>query len=473
MNLKQYCSLLSLSLLLITETACVSVQQRSIDPLPLPENFSVSGSREYNANWWQEFNDSGLNTVIDMALTSNFDLKIAQDRLEQAAALARKEGAYLYPSLDGTGGASSSRDREQGVSSSSQKYSLGLAASYEIDLWGRLRYARNSAELEAKASEADLQTAAVTVASEISGVWFELAENTQQIALARAQHELNQKVLQIISTQFRTGTAGFADVLQQKQLVESSNADLISLEANAKLLVNQLDALLGHSPGMVALPMPTVLPQLPPLPSTGIPADLLMNRPDFRSSFLALQSADQLAARAVANRYPKISIAADLSTGGASVSDLFNDWFSSLAANLAMPIFDGGELKAEADRTKAVASQRFHEYAQTVVNGLAEVEAAIIQENKQKKLLESYNSQLELAKLAVERIGDQYRQGVVDYERVLTALLSYQGLQKSVLQADRQMLTYRIQLYRTLGGFIDLDAVQKQSTVQEINDETS
>ena len=177
MNLKQYCSLLSLSLLLITETACVSVQQRSIDPLPLPENFSVSGSREYNANWWQEFNDSGLNTVIDMALTSNFDLKIAQDRLEQAAALARKEGAYLYPSLDGTGGASSSRDREQGVSSSSQKYSLGLAASYEIDLWGRLRYARNSAELEAKASEADLQTAAVTVASEISGVWFELAES--------------------------------------------------------------------------------------------------------------------------------------------------------------------------------------------------------------------------------------------------------------------------------------------------------
>lgn len=467
MNLKQYCSLFSLSLLLITETACVSVSKRSMEPLVLPEQFSVSGSSEYNTNWWQEFDDPGLNTVIAIALGANFDLKIAKTRLDQVAALARKEGSSLYPSLDATGAASTSRNREQGVTSSSERYSLGLGASYEIDLWGRLRYARNAAELDVKASEADLQTAAVTVASEIAGVWFEIAENVQQTALAKAQHELNEKVLEIISTQFKTGTAGFADVLQQKQLLESSNADLVSLEADARLLANELDVLLGAAPGTIDRPAPADLPQLPPLPATGIPADLLMNRPDFRSAFFALQSADQLAAEAVANRYPKVSISADLSTGGISVSDLFNDWFSSLAANLVLPILDGGSLRAEAERTRAVAGQRFHEYARTVVNGLAEVEEAIIRENEQKKLLQSYTSQLELAKLAVERIGDQYRQGVVDYERVLTSLLSYQGLQKSILQIKREMLTYRIQLYRTLGGTLDLNRVQ------EIHDETN
>lgn len=285
MNLKRYSSFFFLSLFLFAQSACVTVQQRSVEPLSLPDRFSFQGNSEYNTNWWQEFDDPELNGVIEAAFASNFDLKIAKDRLEQAAALARKEGASLYPSLDGTGGAVSSRSREQGITSTSENYSLGLAASYELDLWGRLRYARNSAELDVKASEADLQTAAITLASEIAGVWFEMAENVQQISLAKAQHELNEKILEIISTQFKTGTVGFADVLQQKQLVESSNADLISLEANAKLLSNELDALLGKAPGVGNNPAPSKLPQLPPLPAAGIPADLLMNRPDFRSSF--------------------------------------------------------------------------------------------------------------------------------------------------------------------------------------------
>lgn len=443
-------------LLLPLLSSCIAVKQRDVAPVELPANFVAQGEEEVPPDWWLQFGDSGLIKAVNMALSGNFDLLAARDKLLQAQAVARKEGAALVPSLDASGTAKETWSYEDDSSSTTGSYELGLAASYELDLWGRLRFAKEAALLDVKASDADLQTAAITVASEVASVWFEIAESKQQVQLLEEQRDLNGRILEIISTQFKSGSVGFADVLQQKELVESSKGELISEKIALQLLEHQLAVLLGVAPTTSGLPSPEKLVDAPLLPETGVPMDLLLNRPDIRSSFYSLLSADQSAAEAVANRFPKLSISASLYTSGTSARDLFSDWFSSIAANLAAPVFDGGYLKAEADRTEAVASQSFHNYGQTVLDALSEVEAALLQEQEQDQLFENLEIRLKLSQMTVERLGDQYRQGVVDYQRVLSALLSHQNLQKQVLQTKRKKLGYRIQLYRALGGHIDL-----------------
>ena len=443
---------LTASLLL---SSCVQVARRDQQPMDLPDQFSGQGQKPLQPDWWLTFNDEGLTRAIDTALGGNLNLLAAHDRLVQAEAVARKAGAAKYPELDGRGLARETwTTREE--TESTTNLTLGLAASYEVDLWGRVRSRTEAALLDAEAREADLQTAAITVTSEIGSIWYQIAELIKEQELVVEQRLLNEKILEIISAQFRAGQVGVADVMQQKQLIESNNGDLIVLKVRQHNLEQRLAILLGVMPGSSSLPVPDGLIELPPLPETGLPVDLLVRRPDIRSAYLSLLASDQRVAEAVANKFPTLSLSADVSTGGEQASDIFNNWISSLAANLVGPVFDGGFRQAEVERTQARASESFHLYGQTVLEAIGEVEIALILEREQVQLIDNLQVRLDLAQATVERVGDRYRQGVQDYERVLTALLSFQGLQTQLLRARQELIDYRIALYRSLGGRIDL-----------------
>ncbi len=436
-------------------SSCVQVSRRDPEPLGLPDQFSEQGQVILQPDWWLTFNDVGLTKVIDTALAGNLNLLAAHDRLVQADAVARKAGAAKYPELDGRGLARETwTSREE--TDSTTNLTLGLAASYEVDLWGRVRSRAEAAVLDADAREADLQTVAITLTSEIGSIWYQIAEIRKEQELVIEQRSLNEKILEIISAQFRAGQVGVADVMQQKQLIERNNGELIVLKVRLHNLEQRLAILLGVMPGRGNLPVPDDLVELPPLPKTGLPGDLLVRRPDIRSAYLSLLASDQRVAEAVASKFPTLSLSADISTGGEQASDIFNNWISSLAANLIGPIFDGGFRQAEVERTQARASESFHQYGQTVLEAIGEVEIALILEKEQKLLIENLRIRLDLAQATVERVGDRYRQGAQDYQRVLTALLSFQGLQTELLRARQELIDYRIGLYRSLGGRIDL-----------------
>lgn len=445
----------SLMGMLLLMTSCVQVAPREPVPLDIPERFSLEGREELQPDWWLTFDDPALTEAIDRALAGNFNLLAAHDRLVQAEAVARKAGADKYPQLDGRALARETwTSREE--TNSNTDLTLGLAASYEVDLWGRVRSRTEAAWLDTEAREADLQTAAITISAEIGTIWYQIAEIKKEQDLVVEQRLLNEKILEIITAQFRAGQVGVADVMQQKQLIERNNGELIVLKARLHNLEQQLAILLGEMPGHSSLPVPVDLVELPPLPQTGLPTELLERRPDIRSAYLSLLASDQRVAEAVANKFPKLSLSADASTGGEQASDIFNNWISSLAANLAGPIFDGGARQAEVDRTQARASESFHLYSQTVLEAVGEVEIALILEAEQKRLIENLGIRLDLAQATVERVGDRYRQGAQDYERVLTALISFQGLQTELLRARQELIDFRIRLYRSLGGRLDL-----------------
>ncbi len=430
--------------------SCIAVKERPTTPVIVPHDFSTSGHVPSDAKWWLDFQDPALSSLIDRALSDNFNLLAARDRITESRAIARKAGALLYPSLDG--GASAVTTRNHSAETTTDTFSIEFAASYEIDLWGRLRSLRDATILEAQATEADFHTAAISLSAEMARTWYQLVAIDLQRKLQIEQRETNRKVLELISAQFRAGQAGIADVLQQRQLIESNSSGIDALYSDIQLIEHQLAVLLGVAPGMAELPSPDALPVLPSLPETGIPLDFITKRPDIQSDLLRLQAADYRVASAVADRFPKLSISASISDSSNSTSDLFNNWFSSLGANLFGPIFDGGQRKAEVTRTEAVANQYFYNYGQTIIEAIAEVENALVRERKQLAIIASLEVRQKLAAETIVHVGDRYRQGAEDYQRVLLALISHQDLQRAIVSGMGQLIEYRIALYRSLSS---------------------
>lgn len=447
--------------LLIT-VGCTPVTPLDVgnSPVSPPEAFSTAGDRPVEGVWWQELDDPALQELIAMALGRNFDLRAARQRLLQAAALTRESAADMYPQLDVKGGATTSRTRTTGTTTTATNLLVGLAAGYEIDLWGRIRALQDGARFDELAAGEGLQAAAHSIAAEVALAWYELAEGYHQLELLRQQQKVNTVGLRLVRLRFNAGQIGIADVLQQQQLIESKSGEQSRQRAAIRQLENRLAILTGSSPGKFTLEHIPQLIDLPPLPDTGVPLALLNSRPDVKRSYYDVLAADRRVAAAIAARFPRLSIAAEANTSG-EAEDLFSNWFSSLAANLVGPLIDGGKRKAEVDRRGAAAREKVYLYGQAIIDAIGEVENALKQEKEQKRLLESLAIQLDLATKTVENVRNRYKQGVENYQRVLTARLSQQTLQRNILTARQQLISFRIALYRALGGEIPDDMIAR------------
>ncbi|MFO7897965.1 MAG: TolC family protein [Planctomycetota bacterium] len=420
-------------------------------PVDLPDTFSAGGTAEVPATWWTALGDRRLDALVERAFRDNFSLRTAWDRLDQARAVARKRGADLKPTVDGSAEASRTVTKNEGMDRAyATEFSLGLAAGYEVDLWGRLRAERDAAALDAIASREDLSAAAMTLSAEVAHTWYQLVEQRRQIELLDAQIATNEKYLEVITLRFRRGKVSAADVLQQRQLVEARKGDRVLAVSAAEVLEHRLAVLLGRAPGTLDLAVSDSLPVIPALPETGVPAEWVRARPDVRAAELRVRAADRSVGAAIADRFPKLSVTARAETAAGEIGDLFDNWLARLAGNLTAPLVDGGRRQAEVDRTRAVLSQRLNSYGDTVLHALKEVEDALVQEARQAEYVASVRRQLDLSRRATERTLDSYIKGPLDFTRYLTTLLEHQRLQRTVLQARRRRVQYRIDLYRAL-----------------------
>ena len=432
-------------------------------PVELPAVFSQSGDEEQPEKWWLAFDDPELNALIDLALKDNFSLKASWEKLNQVQAVYLKSRAGMFPTLEGEGGIAHTANKTGGSRVGADKLALGLSAQYEVDLWGEIDSTIEAARLDVQASAADLETAAMTLAASVAHTWYGLVAQNSSIGILDRQIETNRKGLELILTRFRTGQVPMADVLQQRQLIESKIGERVQLEAERKQSEHLLEILTGRTPGGEPYQIPEQLALLPPLPETGIPAALILSRPDIRSAFHNVKAADARIAVAVADRFPALRLSLSFETSGNSTGYIFNNYLSAVAASLVGPIIDGGKRNAEVDRTKAVAAESLNTYSQSVLVAVQEVEDALVTERQQLLYLESLQSQLNYAKRTMEQVKERYLKGVENYQRILTALISLQGLERSMLNANRDLLLNRIQLYRALGGGWGYGAKENES----------
>lgn len=433
--------------------SCVSPPAESGLPLELPSAFSTSGTAVLPDKWWTAFADEQLNAAIEEALSANFSLQAAWDRLDQAWALAAKSGAGRWPSVDGSAGLSRSTSASSGSSrTSATEYALGLSASYEVDLWGRVRATRQAAHLDALATTEDLHTAAMTLSAEIANTWVELTEARGQLRLIHEQLKTNTDYLEIITLRFRRGQASATDVLQQRQLVQATEGEHVNANSAVDVLEHQLAVLLGRSPGELALAIPEALPSVPILPDAGVPAEWLCRRPDLRAAGLRVQAADRELAAALADRFPTVALSLKGEASDKQLRDLFDNWLASLAASLTAPLVDGGSRRGEVRRTRAAASAALNSYAQAVLSALQDVEDALALEARQGEYVASLERQLTLSASATDQTRENYMLSGADFTRYLTTLVAHHKLQRTYLASRRQRVQYRIELYRALGG---------------------
>ncbi len=454
-----------------------ALREKPVPPgVAVPGKFSASGKEPAPDQWWRSFDDSTLNRLVDRSVADNLTLRIAWDRLAQARAVARREGAALYPAVDASGNASRSRQvrtngsssggagssGDSGVTESGVRdrrlvtygtdLSLGVTVGYEVDLWGRIRSAHDAARFDTRASEEEVLAAAMTLSASVATTWYRLVEQNGQIDLLKGQLETNEHVLELVTTRFQQGQVGAADVLQQRQLAESSRGAVATAEGQAAVLAHQLAILLGRPPTDRVAPRTAELVALPPLPSTGVPAALIQRRPDIRQSYFNVLASDRRISSAVAAQFPRLSLSAGVDTSGTQTRDLFDNWLATLGGNLIAPLLDGGLRQAEVARTRAVLSENLHRYGQVILESLGEVEDALAQERTQREFIVSLEKQLTYARQALERIRDSYLNGAVDYLRVLETISSLQSLERNYLTARRELLERRIELCRALGG---------------------
>ena len=417
-------------------------------PVESPETFSESGTKKVPDRWWTVFNDERLNSLVQKAIHSNFNLRTAWNRLKEARAVVDRESSFLYPHLDGIADAEISRRNSE----VDEQLRLGLTSDYEVDLWGRIDSTIEAERFRAQATLSDYRTAALSLSAEVVRTWYQLMEQHSQLQLINQQIETNQQVLSLLRERFGTGLIRRADILRQQQLLESTREEKLSIQSRIQVLRHQLAVLLGRPPQEHIRYAEKSLPDLPPLPETGIPVELVRRRPDTKTALNQLKAADRDMAAAIADQYPRLRLTASVTSVESDASNLFQDWAESFAGNLTAPLIDAGQREAEVDRTRAVKMQRLYEYGQTILTAFQEVENALIQEKKQAQRIRSIEEQVRLAEETYERLKDEYFNGAGNYIDVLTALTDLQRLRRNLLTAKLTLIEFRIGLYRALAG---------------------
>lgn len=308
--------------LLLSVCALFSSCTKGVDPAktlaPVDTPFSASGSSIRQVEWWKAFDDPQLDRLIEKALSNSPNLLAVWERLQANEALARRARSGLFPELDGNLGA----ETQGGDGSSSDLFSAGLSATYEVDLWGRIRSEVEAERLRAEASKADYEMAALTLSGEVALAWYRLLARTEILALIEEQIAANEKVAESLITRFRGGEARSVDVLRQEQLIEATRELKLIAEADIAVLKNQLQVLLGNAPQEKFQAKAAKLPALASLPEPGLPADLLLRRPDLQSAYLELLATDRDLASAISERFPRIDLTASLRATSEDSSDL-------------------------------------------------------------------------------------------------------------------------------------------------------
>ena len=434
-------------------TGCSLLPKDQTETIPeLPESFTQSGEEQHASLWWQEFNDPQLNLLVEEALTSNFSLQSSFARMEQAAAQANINKSGLYPNLTGSAGHSYRRNQQlSGQINERDNFDIGLSARWEIDLWGQMRHRSDAAAYDYLASTEALQSAAMSLAGNITRTWYQLAEQNARLDVLTAQLQNIEHIMEVSRHRYLSGQASISTVWRQEQLEESIRASHLQATKRLEIHTRQLNVLLGRLPSAEPTWEYHVFPALPPMPETGIPASLIERRPDVKDRWFQYQARRHSVAEAKAARIPSFSITAGADTSN-DVEALFNFWATDLAVNMNVPIFRGGQLKGQQRRAEAIAARAFYDYTDTVLTALREVETNLLEEQSQQEQLVSLREQTRSASMILDVESARYNQGIQRYMDVLNAQERLFNLQLRSISAERQLLDRRIALYQSLGG---------------------
>lgn len=455
------------SWLALSLAACSVEQVQPEVPEFSHSSFQSDGFRP-DQSWWTSFDDPQLSKLIEKGLKQNQDFRAAFYRLQQSQAAWDADGSGQFPSLNAT----LERSQVQTGSADSStvttdSWSAGLSASYELDFWGNIAAQKEQGEFNYLASEAAVRTVSNTVAGEITKAWYGWMLEREKLALLAQQEQRIEASLKAVQGRYARGQVTVSDIWQQQQTLESLTGDTALSKRKLEIYKQTLALWLS----MTSQELAEVLIQHSTLPASlssvkSVSSQALQSRPDVVAAYFELQSAAAGLSIAQSNRYPRFTLTASYSGSDENFGSIFDNWASNLAAGLFLPVIDGGALRAEVRRNEAVVQEKIAAYKQTLLAAAQEVEESLVSEEQQSVYVESLQKQLQLAQKTQGFQERRYRKGVGDFIDMSNAQQNVLQLERQVLDARWQQLQYRIQLYRALAQGVTQTVEDEQAEVK-------
>ena len=410
--------------------------------------------------WWQTFGDTQLDELVGRALAQNLDLRAAFARLQSARALRGVAEADALPSLDARGGYEHRRESRNtpfgAFIPQTDIHTIAVDASWELDLWGRVRRSVEAASGELDASAADTEAAAITVAAEVVSAYVDLRAAQQRLKIARSNLALQGQTQSLVEARVGAGLSVERDAAQARTNVESTRARVPSLEASASAAENRLCVLLGCAPGAlpVQLEGDAPIPTAPLRIAVGVPADLLRRRPDVRAAERRFAAAVARIGAVDAERYPRLSLGGTLGLSANSASEVFDadSDLNSFGPSLRWNLFDGGRLRQRIAALEADAESIQVAWEQTVLLALEETENAMTRFVREQSRRESLQRAAKEARRAVELAETQYRAGLSDFQAVIDSERTVAALEDDLAVSEATIASGVVAIHKALGG---------------------
>lgn len=415
-----------------------------------------------NSRWWQQFDDPVLDELVETALRENKDLRIATARIEEFAGRYGIVRAPLFPQIGATyepakqRGSPTTLSRETTVFDS---YQAVLTASWEIDIWGRIRRQSEAARAQLLASEDGRRAVILSLVGSVASAYVNLRDLDRQLEIAKATANSRGESYEIFKLRYSGGIISLLELSQNQSQYEEAVATIPVIEKAIAQQENGLSVLLGRNPGPIVRGRNIDQLTLPAVPA-GLPSDLLERRPDLQQAEQNLIAANALIGAAKAAYFPTISLTGLFGVSSDNLSSLF-DAQSKIwryAAPISLPIFTGGALAGQVQVAEAQQQQALFAYQKAIQQAFAEVNDALVDQDRTRAQLQSQKRQVDALVQYAATARLRYENGYTSYIEVVDAESRLFNAQLQYTQTQQTQFQAMINLYKAMGGGWVLEA---------------
>lgn len=429
----------------------------------LPNTYHQEVNKENIAtdlnNWWKLYQDPALDDLMDKALNKNVDINAAIARLEEADAYLKQVGAALIPSVDLTSQGNRSKATETGIIPPSfvqpfrKNFNIQLGTSFELDFWGRLRRAKESARAEYIASQYSKDTVVLSLQSTLASNYLLLRSIDSQIVALKDNVVSRKENLELTKKRLESGLISALDLHQAKAALNNLSAQLSDLLRQREIVANQLILLSGD----MNLNIPeNKLDALvtPPIPPANMPSSLLESRPDIKEAEQIMIAANANIGVAKAALFPNIVLTANFGRESAELKNIDKTgsdiW--GIGLGLTLPIFDSGRAQTKVSQATAKQKQALSYYESSIQNAFKEVNNAIVSLKEYTEQENDLKLTQDAAKKAMDIASNRFKAGYSSYLEYLDAQRVYNDASIAYIQKRQLRLMASVELFKSLGG---------------------
>jgi multidrug efflux system outer membrane protein len=414
-----------------------------------------------NTAWWEQFKDPVMNDLIKSALAENKDVKIAAARVDEFLGKYGVSRSQLFPQVGADANAAKQRTTQSavpsplppGVDPQFTSYQATLFASWELDVWGKIRRLNEAARADLLASEEGRRATVLTLVASVATEYINLTDLDRQLEIARATAAGRADSVKVFEKRYKGGVVSELQLAQSKSEYEAAVASIPPLQIQIAQQESALSVLLGRNPGPIIRGRVLAQLDLPRVPA-GLPSDLLERRPDLRQAEQNLIAANARIGAARALYFPTISLTALFGSVSAELSDLFSGparvW--SYAGDASVPIFTAGSIAGVVKQTEAQQQQALLQYQKSIQNAFKEVEDSLVLLQKSREQVASQGRQVEALRTYVRLARLRYDNGYTSYIEVLDAERSLFNAELSYTQTQGTVFAALVALYKAMGG---------------------